>query len=173
MRNAMRSKGVTMYLEPKFLYNYRPTSASKPGDDFIVPFGKAKVRREGSDLTLVSYGNALHVSLRALEQLEKEGSDISVEVIDLRSLSPWDRQTVFASVKKTNRAIVVHEHYRHVGFGGEVASEIGEELFRYLDAPVTRVASKDVPVGFAKSLETATLLQPQDVVDAIRRTMKY
>ncbi len=111
--------------------------------------------------------------MRALEQLEKEGTHVSVELIDLRSLAPWDRQTVFESVKKTNRAVVVHEHYRHVGFGGEVAAEIGEELFSYLDAPVMRVASKDVPVGFAKSLESAILLQPQDVVDAIRRTMKY
>lgn len=173
MRTAMRSKGVTMYLEPKFLYNFRPTSTSKPGDDFLVPFGKAKVRQQGTDITLISYGNALHVSLRALEQMQKEGDTTSVEVIDLRSLAPWDRETVFASVQKTSRAVVVHEHYRHVGMGGEIAAEIGEQLFNYLDAPVARVASKDVPVGFAKSLESATLLQPHDVIDAIRNTMKY
>lgn len=173
MRTAIRSKGVTLFLEPKFLYNYRPTSSSKPSDDFIIPFGKAKVRREGSDVTVVTYGNAMHATLRALEQLEKEGDKTSVEVIDLRSLAPWDRKTVFDSVKKTSRAIVVHEHYRHVGFGGEVASEIGEELFGYLDAPVARVASKDVPVGFAKSLESAILLQPAEIAQAIRNTMKF
>lgn len=173
MRTAIRSKGVTLFLEPKFLYNYRPTSSSKPSDDFIIPFGKAKVRREGSDITVVTYGNALHATLRALEQLEKEGDKTSVEVIDLRSLAPWDRKTVFDSVKKTSRAIVVHEHYRHVGFGGEVASEIGEELFGYLDAPVARVASKDVPVGFAKSLESAILLQPTEIAQAIRNTMSF
>lgn len=171
MRNAIRSKGITMFLEPKFLYNFRPASASMPPDDFIIPFGKAKIRRAGTDITLVTYGNAMHVSNVAVNSLEKEG--ISVEVIDLRSIAPWDKQTVFESVKKTNRAIVVHEHCLVGGFGGEIASSISEELFNYLDSPVARVASKSVPVGFAKSLETGTLLQPCHIVDAVHKTMKY
>lgn len=171
MRNAIRSKGVTMYLEPKFLYNYRPTSASMPGDDFIIPFGKAKIRRTGNDVTLVSYGNAIHISLRAAEELAKEG--ISCEVIDLRSLAPWDTKTVFESVKKTGRAVVAHEHYKTGGLGGEIASTISDELFKYLDAPVSRVCSKDTPVGFAKSLESAILLNQNDVMEAVKKVVKY
>jgi 2-oxoisovalerate dehydrogenase E1 component len=171
MRNAVRSKGVTMYLEPKFLYNYRPTSASMPGDDYIVPFGKAKIRKAGNDVTLISYGNAVHISLRAAQRLADEG--ISCEVIDLRSLAPWDKQAVFASVKKTGRAVIAHEHYLNVGFGAEIASTLSTEMFRYLDAPVRRVASKDVPVGFAKSLEGAILLNEDDVMHEVRRVFSY
>ncbi|MBL7999188.1 MAG: 2-oxoisovalerate dehydrogenase [Candidatus Kapabacteria bacterium] len=171
MRNAIRSQGTTMYLEPKFLYNYRPTSTSKPADDFIIPFGKAKVRRPGTDVTVVSYGNAIHIALRAAEKVAEEG--INAEVIDLRSLRPWDKERVLESVKRTSRAVVAHEHYRTGGFGGEVASTITEECFRYLDAPVARVASKDVPVGFSKVLESAILLNEEQIADAIRSTIKW
>lgn len=171
MRNAIRSKGVTMYLEPKFLYNYRPTSASEPSEDFIIPFGKAKIRRQGTDISLISYGNAIHISLRAAEELSKEG--ISTEVIDLRSLAPWDKKTVFESVKKTSRVVVAHEHYLTGGLGGEIAATISNELFRHLDAPVGRVASKDTPVGFAKALESAILLNQNDIIGALRKTIEY
>jgi 2-oxoisovalerate dehydrogenase E1 component len=171
MRNAIRSKGVTMYLEPKFLYNFRPSSASMPDDDYIIPFGKAKIRRAGSDVSIISYGNAIHLSLRAVQRLSEEG--VSCEVIDLRSLAPWDKETVFASVKKTGRVVVAHEHYGNVGFGAEVASAIGAELFRYLDAPVRRVASKDVPVGFSKVLESAILLKEEDIMAAVRAVIAY
>jgi 2-oxoisovalerate dehydrogenase E1 component len=171
MRNSIRSKGVTLFLEPKFLYNFRPTSASRPADNVIVPFGKAKVRKEGSDITIITYGNAMHATLRALPELEK--ANINPEIIDLRSLRPWDRERVFESVKKTSRAVVAHEHYLTGGLGGEIAASIGEELFRYLDAPVARVASKDVPVGFAKGLENATLLQPKDIVATVKKTVQF
>jgi len=171
MRNAIRSRGVTVYIEPKFLYNYRPTSAPHPGEDFIIPFGKARIRRPGRDLTIASYGSAIHWSLQAAETLAKEGYE--AEVIDLRSLAPWDKETVFASVMKTNRALVAHEHYLNVGIGGEIASTISEELFSYLDAPVGRVASKNYPVGFAKPLERAILLNPDDVANAARKVLKY
>lgn len=171
MRNAIRSRGTTMYLEPKFLYNYRPTSAPMPAEDFIIPFGKAKVRRPGSSLTIVSYGTAVHWSLQAAEQLSAEGIDI--EVIDLRSLAPWDKDMVFESVKRTGRCVVAHEDKKTGGFGGEIASSISEELFRYLDAPVARIGSKDTPVGFAKSLEQAILLNVNDIVSAVRATMSF
>jgi 2-oxoisovalerate dehydrogenase E1 component len=171
MRHALRAKGLTVFLEPKFLYNYRPTSSSVPHDDFMIPFGKAKIRRPGTDLTIVSYGNAIHLSLQAAEKLAAEG--VNAEVIDLRSLAPWDKKTVFESVKRTNRALVAHEHYRNVGFGAEVAACIQEELFTYLDAPVGRVASKDIPVGFAKVLEMDILLSVDKVLDAARKTMQY
>lgn len=171
MRNSIRSRGTTMFLEPKFLYNFRGTSASIPGEDFIIPFGKAKVRREGTAATVISYGNAVHIALKAAGELEKDG--ISLEVIDLRSLSPWDKERVFESVKKTGRAIVAHEDKVMGGFGGEVAAAIGEELFRYLDAPVARVGSKFTPVGFSKVLETATLLNSEDIKQAVLKTVKF
>jgi 2-oxoisovalerate dehydrogenase E1 component len=171
MHNAIRSRGVTVYIEPKFLYNYRPTSAPYPGENFLVPFGKARLRRTGRDLTIISYGTAVHWSLQAAETLAAEG--IEAEVIDLRSLAPWDKEMVFESVKRTNRALVAHEHYLNVGIGGEIASTISEELFRYLDAPVGRVASKNYPVGFAKPLERAILLSPDDVVVAARKVARY
>lgn len=171
MRNAIRSEGPTMYLEPKFLYNFKAAFSPYPGDDFIIPFGKAKIRREGSDITIVTYGNAVHLSNYAADDLEKEG--ISCEVIDLRSLAPWDRETVFDSVKKTNRVLVAHEDNVTGGFGGEVASVIMAEMFGYLDAPVMRVGSKDSPIGFAKEYELAILLSKEDVVDSVKKVMNY
>ncbi|MBU3740752.1 MAG: 2-oxoisovalerate dehydrogenase [Candidatus Kapabacteria bacterium] len=171
MRNAMRSRGVTMYLEPKFLYNYRPTSTSMPSDDFIIPFGKARVRRPGTDLTIVSWGTAVHWSLQAAQRMEAQGT--SVEVIDLRSLAPWDKDMVLESVKRTGRCVVAHEDKKTAGFGGEVASTITEEVFRWLDAPVVRVGSKDTPVGFAKSLEGAILLSVDDIVQAATATVNF
>jgi 2-oxoisovalerate dehydrogenase E1 component len=171
MRNAIRSQGVTMYLEPKFLYNYRPTSSSMPADDFIIPFGRAKERRAGSSITVVSWGTAVHWSLQAAERLAGEGID--AQVIDLRSLAPWDKEMVLESVRRTGRCVVAHEDKKTGGFGGEVASTIGEELFRYLDAPVARIGSKDTPVGFARSLEQAILLNVDDIAVAIRSTVRF
>ena len=171
MRTAIRSRGTTMYLEPKFLYNYRPTSAPMPSEEYMIPFGKARVRREGSDLTIVSWGSAVHWSLKAAEQLAESGK--SVEVIDLRSLAPWDKERVFESVKRTGRCVVAHEDKVVGGFGGEVASSIGQELFRYLDAPVARVGSKFTPVGFAKSLEGAILLSVDDIIASAQQTLQF
>jgi len=171
MRTAIRSRGTTMYLEPKFLYNYRPTSAQLPHPDVLIPFGKGKVRRAGSDVTIVSFGTAVHWSLQAAEKAAEFGA--SVEVIDLRSLAPWDKELVFESVKRTGKCVVAHEDKRTGGFGGEIASEISQELFRWLDAPVMRVGSKDTPVGFAKSLEAATLLNVNDIVAAIKESLDF
>ena len=171
MRTAIRSRGTTMYLEPKFLYNYRPTSSAMPPEDYLVPFGKARVRRQGTDATIVTFGTAVHWSLKAAETLAQEGK--SIEVIDLRSLAPWDKELVFESVRRTGRCIVAHEDKVTGGFGGEIAASIGQELFRYLDAPVARVGSKDTPVGFAKTLEAATLLSPDDIEQAVRTTLAF
>lgn len=172
MRNAIRSKGVTFYMEPKFLYNFKHAKAPTPPDDFIVPFGKAKTRREGSDITIASYGNAVHMSLFAAQELEKEDG-VSVEVIDLRSLIPWDKDAVIESVKKTNRLVVAHEDKITGGFGGEIASTVASEAFEYLDAPVVRVGSKYVPIGFAKALEDKILLSVADVKEAVKNTLRY
>jgi 2-oxoisovalerate dehydrogenase E1 component len=171
LRNALRSRGVTVFLEPKFLYNYRPAAASKPPDNFIIPFGKAKIRRQGRDVTVVAYGTAVHWALQAAEEVAQEG--IEVEVVDLRSLAPWDKKTVLESVRKTNRVLVVHEDKRTGGFGGEVAAVIAEEGFQYLDAPVLRLGSRDCPIGFAKPLEQAIMLQPGEIAEAIRKLVRY
>lgn len=171
LRNAIRSKGTTMYLEMKYLYNFKGAHTKKPADEFIVPFGRAKIRREGKDLTIVSYGTAVHLSLKVADYFEKEG--ISIEVIDLRSLIPWDKEMVFESVKKTNRVLVAHEDKVTGGFGGEIASSITENVFNYLDAPVLRVGSKDVPVGFARNYEKAILLSEEDIKAAINKLIRF
>lgn len=171
LRNAIRSKGVTLFLEPKFLYNFKNTTTSKPPENYVIPFGKARIRRSGESLTIVSYGTTVHLSLMAAEDLAKEGIDI--EVIDLRSLAPWDKETVFESIKKTNRVMVVHEDKTVGGFGGELVAEINAEMFKYLDAPILRVGSKNVPVGFAKSYETATLPNKQDIIESVKKILKY
>ena len=167
----MRSRGVTFYLEPKFLYNFKGASASTPDENYIIPFGKAKVRREGKDVSIISYGSAIHLSLQAAEELEKEG--ISVEVVDLRSLVPWDKDTVFQSVRKTSRVIVAHEDKLTGGFGGEIVSEITENCFKYLDAPILRVGSKGTPVGFAKNYEVEILLTKNDIMEKVKEVSKF
>jgi 2-oxoisovalerate dehydrogenase E1 component len=171
MRNAIRSKGTTLFLEPKFLYNFKYASGAKTPENYVIPFGKAKIRRSGTDVTVVAYGTAVHLSLFAAEELAKEG--ISVEVIDLRSLAPWDKETVFESVRKTNRVLIAHEDRVTGGFGGEVASSIMSEQFKYLDAPVLRVGSKDVHVGFAKSYENEILLTKEDIIAKLRQVLSF
>ena len=171
LRNAIRSRGVTLYLEPKYLYNFKQAGSQKPDNDYIIPFGKAKIRRSGSDMTIVSYGSAVHLSLIAAEELATTGK--SIEVIDLRSLAPWDSETVIESVSRTNRVLIAHEDKTTGGFGGEIASIIAEKAFTKLDAPVMRVGSKDVPVGFAKEYEKAILLNKDDIIEAAKKLMRF
>lgn len=171
LRNCVRSEGPTMFLEPKFLYNFKPAFGPTPPDDFIIPFGKAKTRREGSDVSIVTYGTGVHMSLFAAEKLEKEGID--VEIIDLRSLSPWDKEAVEATVKKTGRVLVAHEDKLQSGFGAEVVSHIAANCFDYLDAPVLRAGSEFVPVGFAKSYENEILLNMDKIADKVRELMRF
>ena len=170
LRTSMRSRGITLYLEPKFLYNSAKAKARVPSG-FAVPFGKARRRREGSDLTVVAYGTPVHFALEAAEALAKDGK--SVEVLDLRSLVPLDFDAIAASVKKTSRALVVHEDKVHGGFGGEIVARITSELFASLDAPVDRVGSTFTPVGFNRILERAILPNTEKVLEAARRTLAY
>jgi 2-oxoisovalerate dehydrogenase E1 component len=170
LRTCIRSRGVSMFLEPKFLYNAAQSKAHVPAD-FAVPFGKARVRREGTDLTVLAYGTPVHFALEAAHKLEAEGR--SVEVIDLRSLNPLDTDTIFASVKKTHRAIVVHEDKVFGGFGGEVAAQISEECFPWLDAPVGRVGSTFTPVGFNRILERAILPNTEKVLAGMRKVLEF
>jgi 2-oxoisovalerate dehydrogenase E1 component len=170
LRSAMRSKGITVYLEPKFLYN-APMARAKVPAGFAVPFGKARLRREGTDLTIVAYGTPVHFALEAAKVLEKEGR--RVEVLDLRSLVPLDMEAVLASVRKTSRALVAHEDKVFGGFGGEIAAQIQEQAFASLDAPVGRVGAEYTPVGFSRLLERAILPSTEKVLEAARKVLAY
>lgn len=170
LRTAMRSRGITLYLEPKFLYN-APLAKTRVPHEFAVPFGKARLRRAGKDLTILAYGTPVHFALEAAATLAAEGKD--VEVIDLRSLVPLDFEAIAASVKKTSRVLVAHEDKVHGGFGGEVAARISNELFERLDAPVGRVGSTFTPVGFNRILERAVLPNTEKVLAAARQVLAY
>jgi 2-oxoisovalerate dehydrogenase E1 component len=172
LRHAMRSRGITFFLEPKYLYNQVFAKAPNPGPDFEIPFGKARIRREGSDLTIISYGTTVHWALRAATQLKDE-HDIETEVIDLRSIVPLDIDTIVNSVRKTSKALVVHEDKVFSGFGAEIAAQITEKCFDALDGPVLRLGSKNCPVPFSKILERAVLPQVEDVVTKALELARY
>jgi len=172
LRCAMRNRGVTLYLEPKFLYNQPFAATPRPPKNYCFPFGRARVRRIGSDLSIITYGTTVHWSLRAAKRLKDE-HNIDVEVLDLRSLAPLDKTAIFQTVKKTGKALVVHEDKLTGGFGGEVAALIAEYAFEYLDAPVMRVGGKDTPIGFSKILENAILPQVDDIYNAALKLAQY
>jgi 2-oxoisovalerate dehydrogenase E1 component len=171
LRTSMRSKGPTLFLEPKALYN-DPRAETPVPDDFEVPFGKARIRREGKDLSLITYGNTTHMCLEVAKKLEEENGTL-VEVIDIRSLIPLDKETILNSVKKTSRALVVHEDKVFSGFGGELTSMIMEEAFEYLDAPVRRIGSTFTPVGFNRILESAILPNIDKIYKAAKELLNY
>ncbi len=171
LRTCMRSEGPSLFLEPKALYNDKRAMAVVP-DDFEVPFGKARIRREGADLTVVTYGNTVHQCLEAAQKLYEEDG-VSVEVIDLRSLVPLDEEAILKSLEKTNRCLVVHEDKVFGGFGGELVAMINEKGFKLLDAPVLRVGSTFTPVGFNRILERATLPNSDRVLAAMREVSKF
>jgi len=170
LRTAMRSEGPTLYLEPKTQYNSKEAMSVVP-EDFEVPFGKARVRREGVDLSIITYGNTVHFSLAAAEKLSEEG--INIEVVDLRSLVPMDEQAIIDTVSKTNRCLVIHEDKVFGGFGGEIVAFINENCFEALDAPVKRVGSEFTPVGFNRILEKAVLPNTEKIEQAIRDILAY
>ena len=171
LRTSMRSEGPTLFLEPKALYN-DPLAEAEVPDDFEVPFGVARIRRQGSDLTMITYGNTTHKCEKVAERIEKEEGK-SIEVIDIRSLIPLDKETILDSIKKTNRALVVHEDKIFGGFGGELAAIITEEAFEYLDAPVRRVGSTFTPVGFHRILEAAILPNEEKIYHAAKKLLAY
>jgi 2-oxoisovalerate dehydrogenase E1 component beta subunit len=166
---AIRDNNPVIYLENKFLY--RHYSEEVPDEDYVTPIGVAALRTVGSDLSIISYGGAVHLCVEAARLLQREGA--SVEVVDLRSLAPLDKVTVLESVRKTSRALVVHEANLTAGFGAEVAALIAQEAFDCLDAPVTRIASLDVPVPFSPPLEMAMLPSVNGILDGARRLLAY
>ena len=172
LRTAIRCDDPVIFLEHKNLYRQTYNKSAYPGPNFMIPFGKARVVREGTDVTLVTYGATVQRAFTAANQMAEEAG-ISVEVIDLRTLSPWDKETVFNSVKKTSRVIVGYEDSLSWGYGAEIAAAIADECFPWLDAPVKRVASTDTFVGYAPQLEDAILPQVETFKQAYAEIMKF
>ena len=171
LRTAIRCDDPVLFLEHKHLYRQAYNKSQYPGDDFMIPFGKAKTVREGKDLSIITYGALVQRSVVAAKQAEQQG--ISVEIIDLRSLAPYDWDAITATVKKTSKVIVAHEDSLSFGYGAEIVARISGELFEYLDAPVGRVAAMDTFVGYAPQLEEAILPQASDVLEAITNLNRY
>jgi pyruvate dehydrogenase E1 component beta subunit len=166
LKEAIRSDDPILFIEHATLYQIR---GEVPEGDYTVPLGKSKVQRPGSDVTIVTYSKMLEFSMRAADQLAKEG--IEAEIVDLRSLRPLDMEPVLESFKKTNRAVVAEEGWRSFGVGSEVAARIYEEAFDYVDAPVKRVAQKEVPLPYNRTLEQMALPQVEDIVTAVKEVM--
>lgn len=171
LRTAIRCEDPVLFLEHKHLYRQTYNKGAYPGPNYMIPFGKARIVKEGTDVTVVTYGATVQRALVAANAVAEEG--ISVEVIDLRTLSPWDRETVFESVKKTSRVIVAHEDSLSWGYGAEISASIADECFAWLDAPVKRVASADTYVGYAPSLEDAILPQIADFKAAYEEIVRF
>jgi 2-oxoisovalerate dehydrogenase E1 component beta subunit len=169
LKSAIRDNNPVLFFEHKYLY--RRIKEELPEEDYTVPLGKAAVKREGRDLTIISYAAMLHTSLEAAEALAKEG--IEAEVVDLRTLLPLDKETILASVKKTNKLLIVHEDTRTGGIAGEIASLVCEGAFEDLDGPIMRVTSLDTPVPFAPPLEERFLPNADKVAVAARELARY
>jgi 2-oxoisovalerate dehydrogenase E1 component beta subunit len=169
IKSAIRDNDPVLFFEHKALY--RRIKEDLPTEEYTVPIGQAKVVREGTDLTIVTYGAMLWVALEAAAKLAEEGA--SVEVVDLRTLLPLDREAVCASVKKTSKVLLLHEDTRTGGMAGELAASIGESVFEYLDAPIVRVTAPDTPVPYSPPLEDAFLPNAEKVVEKARWLFRY
>jgi pyruvate dehydrogenase E1 component beta subunit len=168
MLTAIREPDPVIFLEAGALYG---TKGEVPEGEVLVPFGKARVAREGTDITLVGYGRQVNMLLRVADKLQQESESISAEVIDLRSIRPFDEQTLVESVKKTNRAVVVQEQWRWYSVASEVAAILQEQAFDYLDAPVERVSGAEAPAPYARNLEIAAFPSEQQIIDAAHRAL--
>jgi pyruvate dehydrogenase E1 component beta subunit len=166
LKSAIRSDDPILFIENATLYQVR---GEVPDGEYTIPLGKSKIQRNGRDVTIITYSKMLDVSIKASEQLGKEG--IEVEIVDLRSLRPLDMEPVIESFKKTNRAVVVEEGWRSYGVGSEVASRIYEDAFDYVDAPIQRIAQKEVPLPYNRTLEQMAIPQVDDVIKAVKEVL--
>lgn len=169
IKAAIRDPDPVIFFEHKYLY--RRIKEQLPDDDYTVPIGKAAVRRTGSDISVITYGAMVFSALDAAKELEKEGIDL--EILDLRSLLPWDQDAVLESVRKTNKVILLHEDTRTGGFAGELAAVIAEEAFEHLDGPIRRITAPDTPVPYSPPLEEFFLPNAADVVRVARELNAY
>jgi pyruvate dehydrogenase E1 component beta subunit len=167
LKSAIRSDDPVLFIEHATMYQVR---GEVPDGEYTIPIGESKVQRRGSDVTIITYSKGLELSMKAAEELAKVG--IEVEVVDLRTLRPLDMEPVFESFKKTNRAVVVEEGWRSYGVGAEIASRIYEEAFDYVDAPILRIAQKEVPLPYNRTLEQTALPQASDIVAAVKEVLK-
>ena len=172
LKAAIRDNNPVLYLEHKLLYRMPELREELPTEDYTVPIGKAIIRRAGEDMTILTYGAMVHQSLKAARTLAEQ-DDISVEVLDLRSLVPLDREAVLDSVKRTNKVLIVHEDTLTGGIGAELSAILAEDLFEYLDGPITRVAAPDVPYPYAPPLEDAFLPNAEKILVAARKLAAY
>jgi 2-oxoisovalerate dehydrogenase E1 component beta subunit len=169
IKSAIRDNDPVLFFEHKALY--RKIKEDLPAEDYTVPIGKAKVVREGSDLSIITYGAMVWTALEAAEKLAEEG--VSIEVVDLRTLVPLDRETVCESVRKTSKVLLLHEDTRTGGMAGELAATITESVFEYLDGPIVRVTAPDTPVPYSPPLEEAFLPNAEKVVEKARWLYRY
>ncbi len=163
LKSAIRSNDPVLFIEHATLYQMRD---EVPEGDYVIPIGQSKIQRPGRDVTIVTYSKGLEISMKAADELAKQG--IEAEIVDLRTLRPLDMGPVIESFKKTNRAVIVEEGWRSFGIGAEISARIYEQAFDYVDAPLVRVAQKEVPLPYNRSLEQSALPQPADVVAAVR-----
>ena len=161
-----------MFCEHKGLYRQSFAASPEPGPDYMLPFGRARIAKSGEDVSVVTWGMLVQRSLEAARKIEGE-LGVSIEVVDLRTLNPLDRETILGSVRKTGKVIIAHEDTLTCGFGAEIAAIIAEEAFQRLDAPVIRVAAADTAVPYGPTLESAMLPQESDLIEALRTLVRY
>ncbi len=171
LKAAIRGADPVLFLEHKGLYRQSYAAAPEPDEEYLLPFGKAAIKKEGTDVTVITWGALVHKSMEAAKALENEG--VSAEIIDIRTISPLDFETIRASVQKTGKVLIVHEDTRFQGFGAEISAQITEFAFEYLDAPVKRLAAADTPIPFSPVLEKEALPQTDDIVTALRELARY
>ena len=171
LKTACRLDDPVLFLENKGIYRQAHAAALEPDEEYLLPFGKANVKREGTDITIVTWGALVSKSLEAARILDKE--ELSLEVIDIRTLVPLDIDTILRSVRKTNKVLIVHEDTLTGGFGAEIAAQIADRAFQDLDAPIRRVAAQDCHIPYAWTLESEILPQEKDIIDAARTLASY